>query len=48
MNLNSFSALLENCRRKAWADRRGRIAMLGLVEGEGVLSLEEVTTMRKG
>jgi hypothetical protein len=29
VNLNSFSALLENCRRKAWADRRGRIAMAG-------------------
>ncbi len=27
MNLNSFSALLENCRRKAWAERRLRIAM---------------------
>jgi hypothetical protein len=27
--LNSFSALLENCRRKAWATRRGRIAMAG-------------------
>jgi hypothetical protein len=26
-NLNSFSALLENCRRKAWAKRRLRIAM---------------------
>jgi hypothetical protein len=25
--LNSFSTLLENCRRKAWADRRGQIAM---------------------
>jgi hypothetical protein len=29
MNLNSFSALLENCRRKAWAERRLRIAMAG-------------------
>ncbi len=29
MNLNSFSALLENCRRKAWAERRGRIATGG-------------------
>ncbi len=28
-NLNSFSALLENCRRKAWAKRRLRIAMAG-------------------
>ncbi len=27
VNLNSFSALLENCRRKAWAERRLRIAM---------------------
>ncbi len=26
-NLKSFSALLENCRRKAWAERRLRIAM---------------------
>jgi hypothetical protein len=25
--LNSFSALLKNCRRKAWTDKRGRIAM---------------------
>jgi hypothetical protein len=46
MNLNSFSALLENCRRKAWSKKRLRIARLGLVEG--VLGLEEVTTMRKG
>jgi hypothetical protein len=29
VNLNSFLALLENCRRKAWADRRGRIVMAG-------------------
>ncbi len=29
MNLNSFSALLENCKRKAWAARRGQIAMAG-------------------
>jgi hypothetical protein len=29
VNLNSFSALLENCRRKAWAERRLRIAMAG-------------------
>ncbi len=29
MNLNSFSALLENCRRKAWAERRLRIVMAG-------------------
>ncbi len=27
MNLNSFSTLLKNCRRKAWAERRLRIAM---------------------
>jgi hypothetical protein len=27
VNLNSFSALLENYRRKAWAERRLRIAM---------------------
>jgi hypothetical protein len=26
-NLNSFSTLLENCIRKAWVDKRGRIAM---------------------
>jgi len=26
-NLKSLSALLENCRRKAWAERRLRIAM---------------------
>jgi hypothetical protein len=32
-NLNSFSALLENCRRKAWAGRRGRIAMAGTSGG---------------
>ncbi len=35
MNLNSFSALLENCRRKAWADMRGRIAMAGTGGGGG-------------
>ncbi len=29
MNLNSLSALLENCQRKAWAERRLRIAMAG-------------------
>jgi hypothetical protein len=29
VNLNSFSALLENYRRKAWAERRLRIAMVG-------------------
>jgi hypothetical protein len=29
VNLNSFSALLQNCRRKAWADKRGQIAMDG-------------------
>ncbi len=29
MNLNSFSALLEKCRRKAWAERRLWIAMAG-------------------
>ncbi len=28
-NLNSFSALLENYRRKAWVERRLRIAMAG-------------------
>ncbi len=28
-NLKSFSALLENCRRKAWAERRLRIGMAG-------------------
>ncbi len=27
MNLNSFSALLEKCRSKAWAERRLWIAM---------------------
>jgi hypothetical protein len=27
VNLNSFSAFLENFRRKTWAERRGRIAM---------------------
>jgi hypothetical protein len=27
VNLNSFSTLLENCRRKAWAEKRLRIAM---------------------
>jgi hypothetical protein len=34
VNLNSFSALLENCRRKAWAERRLRIAMAGTSGGE--------------
>jgi hypothetical protein len=29
MNLNSFSALLENCRRKAWAERSFRITTAG-------------------
>ncbi len=29
MNLNSFLALLENCRRKTWAERRLRITMAG-------------------
>ncbi len=29
MNLNSFLALLENYRRKAWVERRGRIVMVG-------------------
>ncbi len=33
MNLNSFSALLENCQRKAWAERRLRIAMDGISGG---------------
>jgi hypothetical protein len=33
VNLNSFSALLENYRRKAWADRRLRIAMAGISGG---------------
>ncbi len=33
MNLNSFSALLENCRRKAWAERRLQIAMAGISGG---------------
>jgi hypothetical protein len=28
-NLNSFLALFENCRRKAWAERRLWIAMAG-------------------
>jgi len=32
-NLNSFSALLKNCRRKAWAERRLRIAMAGIGGG---------------
>ncbi len=27
--MNSFSTLLENCRRKAWTDRRGQIATVG-------------------
>jgi hypothetical protein len=29
VNLNSFSTLLENCQRKAWAERRLWIAMAG-------------------
>jgi len=33
VNLNSFSALLENCQRKAWAERRLRIAMDGISGG---------------
>ncbi len=32
-NLNSFSALLENYRRKAWVERRLRIAMAGTSGG---------------
>jgi hypothetical protein len=31
--LNSFSALLENCRRKAWVERRLWIAMTGIGGG---------------
>jgi hypothetical protein len=46
VNLNSFSALLENCRRKAWAERRLRSAMAGTSGGGS--GIEEVTTMRKG
>jgi hypothetical protein len=30
VNLNSFSALLENCRKKAWAERRLRITVVGI------------------
>ncbi len=33
MNVNSFSALLENCRRKAWAERRLWIVMAGISGG---------------
>jgi hypothetical protein len=33
VNLNSFSTLLENCQRKAWAERRLRIAMARTGEG---------------
>ncbi len=33
MNLNSFSALFENCRRKAWAEKRLRIVMAGTSGG---------------
>jgi hypothetical protein len=33
VNLNSFSALLENFRRKTWVERRGRIAMAGTSGG---------------
>jgi hypothetical protein len=33
VNLNSFSALLENCRKKAWAERRLQIAMAGTSGG---------------
>ncbi len=32
-NLNSFSALLENCRRKVWVERRLQIAMAGIGGG---------------
>jgi hypothetical protein len=28
-NLNSFSTLLENCRKKAWVERRLQIIMAG-------------------
>jgi len=31
--LNSFSALLENCKRKAWVGGRVRIAMAGTAGG---------------
>jgi hypothetical protein len=34
VNLNSFSALLKNSRRKTWAERRGQIAMAGTGGGE--------------
>ncbi len=33
MNLNSFSALFENCRRKAWAERRLQFVMIGTSGG---------------
>ncbi len=33
MNLNSISALLENCRRKAWVERRLQITMAGISGG---------------
>jgi len=33
-NLKSLSALLENCQRKAWVERRLRIAIAG-TSGEG-------------
>jgi hypothetical protein len=33
VNLNSFSALFKNCRRKAWAKRRLQIAMAGTSGG---------------
>jgi len=33
VNLNSFLALLKNCRRKVWAERRLQIAMAGISGG---------------
>ncbi len=33
MNLNSFLALLEDCKRKAWVGKRGRIVMAGTRAG---------------
>jgi len=33
VNLNSFSALLENCQRKAWVERRLQIAMVRISGG---------------
>jgi hypothetical protein len=33
VNLNSFSALFENYRRKVWVERRLRIAMAGIGGG---------------